>query len=172
MILVSRPPQPQTGLIWCGTGHRPQKIGLTEEKAVALAELIGLTLREEKPSLVMSGMALGFDQVLCLACLQAGVPYEAVVPFPGQADPWLRPQQVLWRYLLAQAARVHTLSPGPYRPALLHARNSWMVDRADRVLALWDGSPGGTGTCITYARKKGKRVFNLWEVWKGIYDVA
>jgi uncharacterized phage-like protein YoqJ len=36
----------------------------------------------------------------------------------------------------------------------MQKRNEWMVDHADAVIAVWDGSPSGTANCIGYARKK------------------
>ena len=41
-------------------------------------------------------------------------------------------------------------------------RNRKMVDAADGLLTVYDGSPGGTGAAIDYARKRGKRVIGLW----------
>lgn len=46
---------------------------------------------------------------------------------------------------------------GDYK-RLFQQRNQWMVDRADAVLAVWDGSPGGTANCVNYARKVGKPI--------------
>ena len=41
---------------------------------------------------------------------------------------------------------VETVTPGAMLQEgwLAGARNKWMVDNAEHVLALWDGSPGGT----------------------------
>jgi uncharacterized phage-like protein YoqJ len=55
------------------------------------------------------------------------------------------------------------LSPGLNRA--MQRRNEWMVDRADKLVALWDGSWGGTFNCIEYARKKGVPFDNLWARW-------
>ena len=33
-----------------------------------------------------------------------------------------------------------------------------MVDRSDFVLAFWNGTKGGTGNCVEYAKKQGKPV--------------
>ncbi len=41
----------------------------------------------------------------------------------------------------------------------MQVRNEYMVDRADLVLALWNGTPGGTGNCVRYARTRGVPVF-------------
>jgi uncharacterized phage-like protein YoqJ len=51
----------------------------------------------------------------------------------------------------------------------MQIRNEWMVDNAHIVLALWDGSSGGTGNCIKYANRKSvnKPIINLWSSWVG-----
>jgi hypothetical protein len=36
-----------------------------------------------------------------------------------------------------------------------------MVDRCDIVIAAWDGSRGGTGHCVEYARHKKKEIIVL-----------
>lgn len=36
-----------------------------------------------------------------------------------------------------------------------------MVDLADMVIAVWDGSKGGTGNCVQYAQKKGKEFIRI-----------
>ena len=43
-----------------------------------------------------------------------------------------------------------------------------MVDRADRLVALWSGAPGGTARCVAYAKRTGKPVDNLWPRWQAL----
>ena len=33
-----------------------------------------------------------------------------------------------------------------------------MVDNADKVIAVWDGSKGGTYNCVKYAEKQNKEI--------------
>lgn len=49
--------------------------------------------------------------------------------------------------------------------------NEWMVDRAGRIAALWDGSWGGTFNCLNYARRRGVPIDNLWDRWTLPADV-
>lgn len=37
-------------------------------------------------------------------------------------------------------------------------RNRYMVDQADVLIAVWDGSPSGTGKTVRYAHQQGKSV--------------
>ena len=43
--------------------------------------------------------------------------------------------------------------------SLLHNRNEWMVEQTKKcggiVLAIWDGSEGGTGNCVQCAKEHG-----------------
>ena len=48
-----------------------------------------------------------------------------------------------------------------YTPDCLRKRNQYMVDRADIVLAVWNGSPSGTGQTVWYARETEKTVWIL-----------
>ena len=41
-------------------------------------------------------------------------------------------------------------------------RNRKMVDDADGLLTVYDGSSGGTGAAIEYARRRGKSIISLW----------
>jgi hypothetical protein len=41
-------------------------------------------------------------------------------------------------------------------------RNQRMVDAADALLTVYDGSPGGTGAAIDYAGRQGKPIIGLW----------
>ena len=40
----------------------------------------------------------------------------------------------------------------------MQTRNEWMVDKADVVIACFDGTNGGTANCVNYAREKNKEL--------------
>jgi len=150
------------------TGHRPKTLGgyspdnpmIHHIKRALSAHLLSL-----QPSLVYTGMALGVDQWMAEVCVEMGIPYVAAVPFSNQASRWPRESWMRWNYLLHLAQSVEILfdSPTSDREAatLLNRRNEWMVDRTDIVLAVWNGSAGGTANCRRYALKKGVRVIDI-----------
>lgn len=154
--------------IVCGTGHRPNKLGGYDEntfhKLVELCEF-ALTYPDIKPDIVVTGGALGFDQALAYACLQLGVPYDVYVPCEGHSSMWPLPAQQRYEEILSGAREVKLVTPGPYQAWKMQRRNEAMVDVSDAVVALWDGTSGGTGNCITYARKKNKTIYHLWKRW-------
>lgn len=154
-------------MIVAGSGHRPDKLGIVNEPryydlaGFAKTQLIGLGQVEG----VISGMALGWDQALAVAALDLGIPFVAAVPFNDQPARWREEDQRVYRWLLSQANQVEIVCHGDYAPHKMQVRNRWMVDRCDLVLALWDGSPGGTANCLTYAREVGCRIKNVWKEW-------
>ena len=153
-------------MIVAGTGHRPEKLGgyddVIFERLTALARD---RLRELRPEKVISGMALGWDQALAWAALDMGIPITAAVPFEGFGKKWPVDSQYRCASMLAVATEVHTVSEIACTAAL-QQRNEWMVDRADLMLALWDGSWGGTFNCLRYAEKRGRPVEYLWSRWE------
>lgn len=157
---------PDAGYTLAGTGHRPQKLGgFSDATAGRLRDLALALLAREKPDRVISGMALGWDTALALAALDRGIPLVAAIPFEGQERKWPPEAQATFRDILSRAAEVCIVSPGCYAPWKMQVRNEWMVDRATRVAALWDGTGGGTGNCVQYATKRQVEVINLWSTW-------
>lgn len=155
-------------MIVAGTGHRPSKLGGHDvATSKRLVDLAGNFLRMEKPDKVISGMALGWDQALAWAAFDLDIPFIAAVPFDGQESRWSSVDQQWFVDLLKLAEEVvHTSEPG-YAVWKMQHRNKWMVDNADHVVALWDGSAGGTANCIKYAERVGKPITNLWSEYNG-----
>lgn len=154
-------------MIIAASGHRPDKLGGYDLKTRrALGALAVEYLSRSRPEQVISGMALGWDMAVAAAAHMMGIPFIAAVPFEGQHSLW--PDEAEKRYfrLLDLAHRVEIISGIHVSvPKAMQLRNEWMVDRADRIMALWDGSFGGTHNCITYAHKRKVPVDNLWDLW-------
>lgn len=153
-------------MIICATGHRPQKLpgGFSPSTFNLLVKTAGEWLdANPRVSEVISGMALGWDQAIAQAALDRMIPVHAFIPFPGQADGWPMESHVRYQKLLRQCASHRTISRGPYHPGMMQIRNEAMVDASGLVVALWDGSSGGTGNCVKYAESCMKEIVNLWE---------
>lgn len=154
-------------MVVCGTGHRPDKLGgYTDEvleRAIAVAEesIVGYDT-------VISGMALGWDTALAIAAVNKGIPFIAAVPFLGYEARWPADSQNIFNNLLDLASKVVIVCDGDYGVWKLQKRNEWMVDNSDVVLALWDGSSGGTSNCIRYATKMQKPIKNVWSRFTGV----
>ena len=149
--------------IFAGTGHRPDKLGGYDDRTYDRVLQLALNaLGEYEPDRVISGMALGWDTALAEAAYLRGIPYLAYVPFMGQESKWPPKSQQLFRALCSHAAEVVVCTPGSYSARAMHVRNERMVDDSTTVLALWNGTPGGTGGCVAYANKVLRPIINLW----------
>ncbi len=136
------------------TGHRPVKLGgygpsliQNRVRAAIADELVRI-----KPSSAISGMALGVDQWAAEICIDLGIPFVAAVPFVGQESKWPEESQRHYQLLLQRAYNIHVVSPGPYSPWKMQARNEWMVRSCNTLVAVWDGSEGGTANCVRFAQ--------------------
>lgn len=158
-------------MIIAATGHRPDKLGGYErdatEKLIAFAEQC---VRRHAPDVVISGMALGWDKAVAFAALALKIPLVAALPFRGQEKVWPVVAQIEYHDILSRASKVVYVDPHGYAPWKMQRRNEWMVDSADKILALWNGSAGGTANCIKYARKKEKPIDNAWDDWRNTSD--
>ncbi len=92
-------------------------------------------------------------------CIRLGIPFTAAVPFRGQENRWPDDTQNKYHRLLKRASEVVYVDEDPKYAAdnygaKLYLRNKWMVDRAGLVIAVWDGSEGGTANCVKEAVKR------------------
>ena len=141
----------------CVTGHRPQK--LPEDAEARVRAVLRWALTELKPSGLISGMALGVDQWAADEAFALKVPVLAAIPCLGQDRFWSPESQQAYRARLAKVRAQHLITNAPYSPQVMQARNVWMVDQSQTVVAIFDGKPGGTANCVKYAITKRKRVF-------------
>lgn len=145
------------------TGHRPDKIGgyrycdLHEKIKTSISEVL-ISL---KPTKVISGMALGVDQLACDVCLKLNIPIIAAVPFQGQEKIWPEESKKYYHSLLERCCEVKYVSPPGYAAWKMIERNKWMVDNSDTLIAVWNGSSGGTKQCVEYAVFKSKKIIYI-----------
>lgn len=155
------------------TGHRPLGIGgyqtpnPTEQWVrFTLRDLLE-KLKSRRPELsAITGMALGVDMIFAEECHRAGIPYTAAVPSRGQESRWPEESQNRYQSILGRAVEVVYVDEDPKYASnsygsKLYLRNKWMVDRAELVIAVWDGSEGGTGNCVKEALKADRKVICL-----------
>lgn len=157
------------------TGHRPPRFGGYDERnngtiiAVkrSIEQIIDL-LVEAGVETFISGMALGVDtwaaeSVLGWKKRHPQIRLVCAVAFEGVERKWPPASQERFRTILKRADQVVIVSHGGYSPGKLQRRNEWMVNRADGLLAVWDGSPGGTANAVHYAEAVGRPIhFVRW----------
>ena len=163
-----------------GTGHRPQDIAAYTSKGFpALVDVAVQMIVASKATLVIAGGAIGWDTALAAATLLLGLPLVLAVPFPGHEGRWRAPDQTLYKEHAAQAEAVVFISeetPGNDMDALvsyMEARNAFMVDHSQLVLAFWSGKQkGGTANCVRYAKRVDVKIVNGWKPTWGIAPLA
>ena len=149
----------------CFTGHRPDKLpwGFDERDPRCLAlkrsmarELEGLYRRGFRH--FISGMAQGCDlyfaeSALALREQHPDLTVEGAVPFPAQADHWRPDQRLRWRDILDRCD-LETMVQQHYDRFCMFRRDRYMVDRSAAVLAVFDGTAGGTQYTLNYAMEQ------------------
>jgi uncharacterized phage-like protein YoqJ len=156
----------------CFTGKRtqslPWKDNEQDARCAALKGRIAETVLEavsQGYTRFLTGMALGVDTYAaeCVLCLKKEYPFlilEAAVPCANQHEKWREADQARYLRILGQCDKVHCLQER-YTPSCMMARNRYMVDRSSLLIAVYDGSGGGTGRTISYAKRAGCRVLEL-----------
>lgn len=156
----------------CFTGHRPEKLpwGLDEEDP--RCAILRHSLDRELETLYhrgfrhfISGMAMGCDLYFAEAALKLKRTYpdltvEGAVPCPTQADRWPEPSRRRWRDIL-DLCDLETVVQQHYDRFCMFRRDRYMVDRSAAVLAVFDGTPGGTQYTLNYAMDKKREILLL-----------
>jgi uncharacterized phage-like protein YoqJ len=146
------------------TGHRPDQLGgynLPNSTYIKVCKEIDKLLKKLKPEKIITGMALGVDQWAAMVAHKLGVPFLAAIPFENQESKWPEESQKTFRLLRKLAAEEVIVSPGKYSAVKMQIRNQWMVDNCDELIAVWDGSDGGTANCVKYAISVKKTIHHI-----------
>ncbi len=149
----------------CFTGHRPEKLPWGSDESDrrcaamkrALADMVEAAYSEGMRRFIC-GMARGCDFyfseiVLALRSRHRDVVLEAAVPCPEQSARWRPEEQARWRALLEQCD-LETLVSQHYFSGCMIRRNRYMVDHSALVIAVYDGSAGGTRATLEYAMRQ------------------
>ncbi len=156
------------------TGHRPNKLFGYDLKRIEyqiLFERIKTTTENEikKHSdyddfLLIQGMAQGVDQMAAVVGLQLKKLYpiklEAAIPFKEHSLNWPIQAQNLYNKIKSRCDYVNFISE-EYNNFCLQKRNIYMVDKCNLLIAVYDGTPGGTRNCINYAKSKNKAIIYI-----------
>lgn len=156
----------------CFTGHRPDKLpsGWRQNHPACASLRAALRTEIEKATAggyrrFISGMAQGADmwaaeEVLSLRDMGYPVRLVAALPCPDQDLRWPADAREKFKELLGRADEVHTLSER-YTRFCMGARNLWMVRHSSMVIALFDGSRGGTANTLAHAQRLGLNIVRI-----------
>lgn len=165
------------------TGHRPHKLGNAYHLMHPVNISMGKRMRdvilqlsrydEEEESYfrdnevvtIISGMALGVDTIWAMVALKLKRQFphkfrlECAIPCKRHESRWSKESRELYHKILAQADIVTYITNEPYTPACMQKRNEYMVNQADYIYGVWNGTSGGTKNCLDYAKERGKLVY-------------
>ena len=139
---------------------------LQDVRWIRLKELFKRLLVENNCTEAITGMALGVDTIFALAVLELkdsgyDIKLHCAIPCRNHSSKWINESVELYKKILARADVVKIVSDEDYKPWLMQKRNEYMVDISDKVIAVWDGTSGGTGNCVKYAEKINKEIIKI-----------
>lgn len=154
------------------TGHRPEFLpwGTAEDTPECQAvkkKIYDAVVRayDEGTRHFICGMARGCDfyfgeAVIALKERHGEVTLEGAVPFPEQTKGWSREDQLRHRRIL-ERCDVETVVQHSYTKTCMLRRNQYMIDHAQRLIAVYNGKcRGGTYATINYAMDQ-KRTLDI-----------
>lgn len=156
----------------CFSGHRPEKLpwgdNERDERCLALKAQLRAALQkayDEGYRHFICGMARGCDTYFCDEALRLrdrvqDITVEAAIPCLSQSDGWTEEQRQRYRDLL-ERCNYRTVVQEKYDPGCMHRRNRYMVDHSGFLLAVHDGTTGGTHYTIEYALRRQRDVLVL-----------
>ena len=146
----------------CFTGHRPEKLTMSEESVKAGLEQQIVQALANGYTTFITGMAQGVDLwagKIVADLRDNGLPIKLVAanPYPGFGKGWEPEWKSLHQEITSRADLVENVCKA-YNKGCFMARNKWMVDHSDLVIAVFNGEKGGTKNTIDYASKQGIRI--------------
>jgi len=155
------------------TGHRPNKLGndydFTSKLVLDIKAEIQKTLKELKPTKLITGMALGVDTLFAQLAIENNIPFIAALPCYNQERMWPERSKMIYHRLgTHELCTIKYVTRAEYSTELMQVRNEWMVDHCDVLISVWDGSNGGTANCVKYAMKQLKAVNRVGNITKHI----
>ncbi len=155
------------------TGHRPSKLpwgydetaeGCVRLKAALAAQIAALV--DNGITDFLSGMAQGTDQI-CAALVLAqreknpALRLHCILPCMGQDAKWPDSARKRYRSIIQRADSRFYVSR-EYHEGCMLERDRFLVERADCLLAVYDGEQrGGTAMTVRYAKKLGREIIVL-----------
>lgn len=141
----------------CFTGHRPEKLTRSEAEIKIDLEVAILQAIDDGFVTFITGMARGVDIWAAEITLQLrkrnpNLHLIAASPYEGFESHWSEDWTIRYKTVMEQADLVRYVCKG-YSKSCFQTRNEWMVDRASRVIAVYNGESGGTRNTIEYAHR-------------------
>ena len=162
--------------------HSPKNELIMKKLKFTIVNLINC--KEEKEVTFITGGALGIDQMAfdIVEDIKLNPPIQLkyinikqilAMPFKNQDAKWFNPldiDELKHEQCVADAVvlvdkldryKIKGYQEDIYYPAKMQKRNEWMIDNCDILIAVWDGSRGGTCNCVKYCKKQNKEIIRI-----------
>lgn len=152
----------------CFTGHRPEKLGISELKAKALLRTAIEQAVTDGFITFISGMSRGIDAWAAKIVLEIKKEYSGIhlicaSPYDGFEKRWSYTEQKRYCDIVSQADLVRFVC-NHYSRSCFQIRNEWMIDHSAMVIAAFNGKSGETKNTISYAKRNGVYVYNVLNI--------
>lgn len=149
----------------CFTGHRPEKLNVSEKEVKALLELAIDKAVQDGFVTFITGMAMGTDIWAAEIVLEKKKKNKdlhliCALPHPNFDTNRSIVEKMKFAKILKKADLIREIN-NHYFTGCYQVRNEWMVDRSNRVISVFNGQKSGTKNTIDYAKRKGIEVFNV-----------
>ena len=146
----------------CFTGHRPIKLESSAKEIKSWLECKIDEAIKDGYRVFITGCAMGVDMWAGQIVLQRretnpDIRLIAACPWEAMADHWEKEWKDQYDELLRRSDQVVQIGKH-YSKGIYHLRNTWMVDHSNRLIAYYNGTPGGTEKTIKYAKKSGLEI--------------
>ena len=143
----------------CFTGHRPKKLNFNNifilKQKLKNSIIVAINCGYEN---FISGMALGCDMLAADIVLELQKIYpiklECAIPCVNQTEFWKEEDIKNYKRILRKANKITYTSNAKYYNGCMQKRNKYMVDNSSRIIAVFNGTPGGTMQTLKYAESK------------------
>lgn len=141
----------------CFTGHRPEKLDCTQDVITAeLDDSINEAISDGFYTFI-SGMSRGIDLwaaqlVIAKREHDSRIKLVCAIPYKNFEKRWSKQWQQIYNSVLTSADMVKIFSEA-FSYQAIYERNHWMVNHSSRIIAVYNGSSGGTRNTILYAKQ-------------------
>lgn len=152
------------------SGHRPPKVPMYSEQIMTALQNEFLRIGAKH---VFTGGAIGVDLMAAEVALKLGLKHTLCIPFDGYNRFWREQEEFARLEMIKTNPLTNTVLVNEGKPPqgdegkewvkkVLNDRNMYMVDNTDCLIAVWNGSKGGTANCFAYGEEtQQKRVYKL-----------
>lgn len=167
----------------CFTGHRPQQLpwhhNQDDPRCIAVRERLKSEIERAYQNgyrRFLCGMARGVDLMAGELVADAktrhpDIVLEAAIPCEGQTHGWTNAEKARYQALLSRCDIVPEYLPA-YDKSSMMRRNQYMVLESSLIIAVFNGTPGGTRNTLIFAMQNGLELVVIDPEGKGAENAA